>query len=171
MAVQIPVNLRPQGAEQPLVNPATQNRNRGRNSPGRCPKDGGFTLIELMVVLVVVGLVLMATMPSFSRYIASSRLAGAASTLVTDLHYARALANSQHTTYELRRTTAGYSLVRVAPTTTVLTRTMPRGVTLTAAGTTTFYSWGLTQPASITLQQGGHSSVVQLSASGRVSRD
>jgi prepilin-type N-terminal cleavage/methylation domain-containing protein len=134
-------------------------------------KSSGFTLIELMVVMAVIGLILMATIPSFARYISSSRLAGATSTLVTDLHYARSLANSQHTTYELRRSTGGYSIVRLAPTTTVLSRTLPSGVTLSAAGTTTFYSWGLTQPGSITVQQGDRSRVVQMTAGGRVTCD
>jgi type IV fimbrial biogenesis protein FimT len=134
-------------------------------------KASGYTLTELMVVCAVVGIILLAAIPSFSRYIKSSRLAGATSTLMNDLHYARALANSQHTTYELRRTTAGYSLVRLSPINTVLTRTLPRGITITTAGTTTFYAWGLTQPAAITLQQDDRSRLVQLSAGGRVTRD
>lgn len=131
----------------------------------------GYTLSELMVVFAVIGIIMMATIPSFASYVRSSRLSGATSTLANDLHYARALANSQHTNYELRRTTTGYSLVRLSPASTVLSRTLPSGVTITSAGSTTFYSWGLTQPATITLQQGDKSRVVSLSAGGRVTRD
>lgn len=153
------------------MNHTRSHTRRGHRSPLPGPRAGGFTLVEMMVIMAVVGLILMATIPSFARYITSSRLAGATSTLVNDIRYARALANSQHSTYELRRTTEGYSLVRLNPTTTVLTRRMPSGITLSSAGTTSFYSWGLTQPGSITLQQGERSKVVQLTAAGRVTHD
>lgn len=131
----------------------------------------GFTLVEMMVVLVVIGLILLATIPAVSSYMKSSRLAGSASMLASDLHYARALANSQHTAYEMRLSTGGYSLVRLQPATTVLTRTLPRGITIGTVDSTTFYSWGLTEPAVITLQQPDRSKVVRLSASGQVTRE
>jgi len=98
-------------------------------------------------------------------------LSYAASTLATDLHQARALANSQHTAYELRRSTGGYTVVRLDLSSTVVTRTLPSGVTFAGVDSTTFYAWGLTEPAVITLQQRDRTRVVRMSASGQVTHD
>lgn len=124
-----------------------------------------------MVVIAVMGILFLAAVPSISGYVNSTRLSGAASGLVADLHYARSLANSQHTTFELRRTTEDYSIVRVSPQATIVTKRLPGGVTIATVDTTSFYSWGLTEPATITLRHGDRTSVVRVTTGGQVSRD
>lgn len=57
---------------------------------------GGFTLIELMVVVALVSVILTLAMPSFSGMIARKRLEGAAQELGTDLQYARSEAVAQN---------------------------------------------------------------------------
>jgi len=49
----------------------------------------GFTLIELMVVIAVVGVILTLAAPSFSSLILMQRLKGINAQVVTDLQYAR----------------------------------------------------------------------------------
>jgi type IV fimbrial biogenesis protein FimT len=56
---------------------------------------GGFSLIELLTALAVVGLVLLLAVPSFSGLLANTRLEGAAQTLVTHMAFARAEAVSR----------------------------------------------------------------------------
>ncbi|MFN8587682.1 MAG: prepilin-type N-terminal cleavage/methylation domain-containing protein [Candidatus Eisenbacteria bacterium] len=131
----------------------------------------GFTLIELMIVVVVMGLVLGLTAPAVSRFVRSSRLAGARSTLVNDLRYARSLAASGRTTYELRLAPERYTIVRLAPVDTVLVRALPRGVTIANRDTASFYAWGLTETMAITLRDGGSSKVIRTTASGQVTCD
>jgi prepilin-type N-terminal cleavage/methylation domain-containing protein len=133
--------------------------------------DRGFTLVEMVAVVGVMGLILLAAVPSMSRYLEASRLAGAASRLAADLHFARSLANSEHATYELRRSTTDYEVVRLSPAATVLRRTMPRGITFEAADTTTFFAWGLTEAATFTLRARDRSRLVLLASSGQVTRD
>ncbi len=138
-------------------------------SRGRCNR--GFTLLELMVVVTVIGIVAAMSVPAIMGYTNSSRLAGAMHTLVNDIHLARSLASSQRRTYVLRRSGSGYSLASVSPNATVLSRAMPSGISFTAADSSTFFAWGLTQPATITLQHRGKTRRVWMTASGRVTHD
>jgi type IV fimbrial biogenesis protein FimT len=50
---------------------------------------GGFTLIELISVVLVLALIATLAAPSFTRMLAKKRVEGIASELVTDLQYAR----------------------------------------------------------------------------------
>lgn len=124
-----------------------------------------------MVVIAVMGILTLAAVPTVSRFLESSRLSGAMGTLTSDLHYARALANSQHATYQMQLSTSGYQIVRVSPASIVLSRTLPRGVQLASVDTTTFFGWGLTEASTITLQSGDRSTIVRLSSAGQVTRD
>lgn len=131
----------------------------------------GFTLIELMIIVGIMGIVLAMTAPSVSNFIASSRLTGARSTLMGDLRHARSLATTQRATYELRLASSGYSIVNLATSDTVLARTLPRGVTIATSDTARFFAWGLTEAMAITLQQGGSSKVIRTTANGQVGCD
>ena len=134
-------------------------------------EDSGFTLIELTFVIGVMAILFALSVPAYSKFAASSRLAGIRNTLMVDMRYARALASARHRTYEIWRTTTGYSLVGLSPTATVLTRIMPSDVRFSSADSTTFYPWGLTEPAAVTIRQGARTTVVRLTSAGQVSHD
>lgn len=55
----------------------------------RNPGEGGFTLIELMVVMVIAAIILGLAVPSLSDFIARSRTLSATNDLVAFLNYAR----------------------------------------------------------------------------------
>lgn len=57
---------------------------------------GGFTLIELMIVMVIIGIMTAIAAPNFMEYMKSRRLSGAATQLYVDLMNARAQAVSQN---------------------------------------------------------------------------
>ncbi len=63
-------------------------RTRGRRAPAR----RGFTLIEIVIVIVVIGLILRFGLPSFSRTIRVGRVNRAAQVLASDLDRAFATA-------------------------------------------------------------------------------
>ena len=52
----------------------------------------GFTMIELLLIIVIIGVALGITMPSFVRSIQGQRLKTAARTMVTVARYARSMA-------------------------------------------------------------------------------
>lgn len=134
-------------------------------------RERGFTLIEMAAVIAVMGILFAMTATAMTGLMRSNRLAGARNTLMLDMRWARSRASAQRRTYELRHDVAGYSVVALAPTTTVLRRMMPTGVALTGVDTTTFFPWGLSEPAVITLNQGERTATVRLTAAGRVTHD
>ncbi len=134
-------------------------------------RENGFTLSEMMVVIAVMSILMLAVVPTMSRFMESSRLSGAVGTMASDLHYARSIANAQHTNYEMRRGGSGYSIVRVSPESLVLQRTLPKGVSFATVDTTTFYGWGLTEASTITLRMRDRSDIVRLSSAAQVTRD
>mgnify|MGYP000252802508 CR=1 FL=1 len=59
-------------------------------------KQSGFTLMELMIVVIVVGILTAIALPSFQSTIERRRLVGAADNLFSDLQYARSEAIKQN---------------------------------------------------------------------------
>lgn len=67
----------------------------------------GFTIIELMVVVVVAAVLLTLAVPSFREMIARNRLEGVTSEFVTDLQYARSEAVARNANVGLITGVAG----------------------------------------------------------------
>lgn len=62
----------------------------------RTDRRGGFTLIEILIVIALAAVVLSLTVPSFKRLIVDQRLKGFTQQLVTDLQFARAEAATRN---------------------------------------------------------------------------
>ena len=61
----------------------------------------GFTLLELMVTLAIMGIVAGIAAPNFLSYIPKSRLNGAASMIMTDMMLARMKAINRNTRFQI----------------------------------------------------------------------
>lgn len=132
----------------------------------------GFSLVEITVVLVIIGIILTIGVPSTARYIRAAQLAGTRNIVMTDLAYARSLATMRRKTYEIRFNSSTYTLVQLSPAATVWTHVLPAGYTCSATDTATYYAWGLTAPISITVKRGtADSTTVQLTANGSLSHN
>jgi prepilin-type N-terminal cleavage/methylation domain-containing protein len=131
----------------------------------------GFSLVELMTVITVLGILLAISVPAGSGYLQSSRLVGAVNTLVADIHQTRALASMQRRTYQIAFDSTSYSVVHGDPPAAVRTRALPRGITCAASDTATFFAWGLTVPMAVTVANSADSTTLQVSANGSVSHD
>lgn len=131
----------------------------------------GFTLLELLVALGIFGILLAISVPGISGYVRSARLQGSTRTLAADLRYARSLATSQRRTFAVTFGPGGYSVVRLTPPEIVLTRRLPDGVSCAAPDTASFFAWGLTEAATITLSNQARSNTLHLLATGSVSHD
>lgn len=65
-------------------------------------RQGGFTLVELVIVVALVAIVVSLAGPSFSNYIVMQRLRSVQAQLVTDLNYARSESVSRGTFVQMR---------------------------------------------------------------------
>lgn len=130
----------------------------------------GFTLLEIMAVVVVTGILATVTVVGTTRLVRSTRLAGATNTVETDVRYARSLATSQRRNVEIHFVSGGYSIYVPAASDTVLRRVNPSGVTCSASGTATFFAWGLNSPTTISLATSERTNTLAVAANGTVSR-
>jgi prepilin-type N-terminal cleavage/methylation domain-containing protein len=134
-------------------------------------RERGFTLLELMMVVALMGAILAMTIPGITSLVRSSRVTGAANTLAADFHYGRMLANQRKQTFVVLFAGGGYRMFRPSTSDTILKRNLPSGMTCSATDTATFYAWGLTDPVTVTLTESGHTSVLRLAANGSVSHE
>lgn len=105
----------------------------------------GFSMIELMVVLVVFGIVMSFGIPAFQHYLQSSQLRGTSQNLtqVIQLQRSRAMATGQ--SVQLTFNTAAPAGWLVAGSTGTTSYKLPRGVTYVSA-----------TPGALTLARDGH---------------
>ena len=132
-------------------------------------RSGGYSLIEMMMAMAIFGLIAAMSVLGVSSFIRSSRLTGASNTLAVDLHYARMLATTKQSTYQIRFSPSSYQVIRVSPASTLLTRQMPLGTTCAASDTATFYPWGLADSITVTVTNSNGTSTLKVGANGRVS--
>ncbi len=139
----------------------------------------GFTLVELVLVMVITGVLAAIAMPRFAQASANQRLEAAADRVVADLKLAstRARAASAPATMTFDRDAGKYQLDAVAGNAfTVELDEMPYGVTFESVdfgGTTVaaFNAYGMPVNAgSVTLVNARRSIKIQLFTSGEVKR-
>jgi prepilin-type N-terminal cleavage/methylation domain-containing protein len=155
------------------------------HTPARYPNRGrgGFSLAELLIVLVIVGLVLVMAMPRAFNLVSALRARGAADQLAADIAYTRLNAVRSGRTASLTLAGTQYTIVVEntngstfqALRTVNLTTNYP-GTAVTATGGTrlAFDSRGLLRPngpSDITVSRGGRSQKLTVNAIGRVTRE
>lgn len=139
---------------------------------------GGFTIVEMMMALAVLGVLVAAAVPSFQSTMARARLEGAVNLLAIDLQYARSESIRRRTTATLTAAVGGgsYTITYVDPadsgsTLTLKTVAMPADVSVSATGAVTFSSLrGLGNARTFTLTSSRTSEQLQVAtnAAGRV---
>jgi prepilin-type N-terminal cleavage/methylation domain-containing protein len=151
----------------------------------RQPQRGGFTLIEILFTLVLLGVLISLATPAMGAWIARTRLDRVTNQLAVDLFYAKMLAVRAGQRVEIRFATPisgcvpEYRIVVTGPNERqakmVDLRTDARGLCLThstGAAKTTFTSRGLPLALaySYTITGRGMSTKITVSAAGRVYR-
>lgn len=98
-----------------------------------CSPPRGFTLIELVVAIAVLGILAVVAAPAIGDYVATQRLKGAAEELQTDLQFARMESVQKNSVVTVTLASTGYTVARGA--TTVKSVTFGGGSNVSAGAT------------------------------------
>lgn len=98
-----------------------------------CPSLRGFTLIELVVAMAVLGILAVVAAPAVGEYLATQRLKGAAEELQTDLQFARMQSVQKNAAITVTLASTGYTIAQGA--TTIKSVTFGGGSNVSAGAT------------------------------------
>jgi len=128
----------------------------------------GYTLVEMAIVIVIIGVLAAIVIPAFGGFLRSTRFQGAQNQLVTDIYFARSLAVARHRTFVIQFANNQYQVVDTSNGSVARTTNAPQGVTFAATADPNFYAWGLADPVDITLTGTAQASVFNLLPTGTV---
>ena len=136
-------------------------------------RECGFTIVELMITLVVVGILAVLAIPAFGDQLARRRLEGAATDMSVDLQYARTQAVSIRGQVRVRTTsTATYVIDDSSGAPVYKSVTLPTGISVTNGVTITYDQLrGMANASSLALASAQTSATMQVDVNvmGRVS--
>lgn len=128
----------------------------------------GFTLVEMMLVISLVGVIAAMAAPPMFRYVASNRLATQADRMVADLQYARSLSVANSQILRFSATEAGYQLTNPVSGVVLREYDFCSGLGLDAARTADFFPWGMADPMVFTLSNPAGTKQITLMPTGLV---
>lgn len=129
---------------------------------------GGFSLVEIMVILTVVGLMASIAAPPMFRYLQSNELQTNSDRLAADLQYARSLAVANGMVLRFTATTDGYTLTDPVNGTVIRDQDFKAGLNLAAAATADFFPWGMANATVFNLSNGAGARQINLLPTGVV---
>jgi prepilin-type N-terminal cleavage/methylation domain-containing protein len=141
---------------------------------------GGFTAIEMLIVMVIIGVMAAAVMPRISRVVAEERIRKLQGAVATDLELAFALASREHKpiTITYSTSTKVLSVNDRATGTALKTRYLGQSttfsttaVTFSPSGGITVFPMGLSTAAvTVTVSNGSFTRTVSMTRAGLVTK-
>jgi prepilin-type N-terminal cleavage/methylation domain-containing protein len=127
----------------------------------------GFTLVEMMVVVMIFGLLMVAGVPPFVNYVRSNRLETKQKTAL-DLQLARSIAIANGIVVRVTATTTGYSVTDPVTAQTIRQREFDGGCQLAINATADFFPWGMADSQVFNLSNVSGARVINLLPTGMV---
>jgi type II secretion system protein H len=128
----------------------------------------GFTLVELMVILGLMGLLISISVPSMQGYLRANRLDIVCDQLSSDLALTRSLAVARGRVLRFSATPAGYQITDRDDGTVIRQRTFDGDVALAAAIQADFFPWGAADASILDLGNGCQTRTVNILPTGIV---
>ena len=136
----------------------------GKKIPGRL----GFSLVEMMMVVLLIGLISSIAAPPMFRYLQSSRLQTTADKMAADLQFARSLSIANGVILQFSTTEAGYILRDPSDGSVLRTENFDGGMQLAAAQNTFFFPWGMADATTFTMNGHGQTRQINVLPTGIV---
>jgi prepilin-type N-terminal cleavage/methylation domain-containing protein len=128
----------------------------------------GFTLTEMMIVILIVGLIAGIAAPPTFRFVQSNRLQTQADRLAADLQYARQIAVSNNTVMRFESNEEGYALTNPATGEILRERQLKHGMDIGGEIRANFYPWGMADAQVFNVENSSGTMVVTLLPTGMV---
>jgi prepilin-type N-terminal cleavage/methylation domain-containing protein len=132
------------------------------------PRRAGFTLVEMMVVILLIGVVATIATPPMFRYLQSSRLQTNVDQLAADLQYARSLSIANGQILQFTTTAGGYTLSDPSDGSVIKSHAFGDGMALAADQNTFFFPWGMADATVLTVNSAGQSRQINVLPTGMV---
>ena len=134
-----------------------------------CQSRAGFSLIELLVVLSLMGILLAVGIPASSKLLLSYQLNGSARRVQTELQNIKMRAAAENLGFQLAYGAGSGSYTIRRDGTVFVSKPLPEGIVITQAGTVSFSPRGTAGSNRIRLQsRGGGCKQVVVSSTGRI---
>lgn len=151
-----------------------------RPTSRRCSVRAGFTAIEMMIVMAIVGVMVAAVMPRISRIVAEERIRKLQAVIGADIELAFALANRERKPITLTYSTSTQvlSITERATGTVLKTRYLGQSGTFSAtavtfspsAGITIFPAGLATAAVTVTVSNGDYTRTIAATRAGLVTK-
>ena len=132
------------------------------------PDRAGFSLVEIMVVILLMGIIAGISTPPLFKYLASTRLQTSSDRMIADLQYTRTRAISNGTVLRFSTTIDGYTVINPSTNEVIRTRVFSEGMTLDVVQSTDFFPWGMANSMDFVLASGGESRQISVLPTGMV---
>lgn len=124
---------------------------RRDNKSRRGHNQHGFSLVEMMVVIGVLGLIAAIAVPSFNGYLRANEVDTIADRMTSDMALARSISVSQGRVIRLVGDANGYQIIDPITAGVLRDRPFDGTVSLDAPVTVNFYPWGAADAVTMNL--------------------
>jgi type II secretion system protein H len=128
----------------------------------------GFSLVELMVILGLLGLLISISVPSMQGYLRANRLDTTCDQLTSDLALTRSLAVARGRVLRFSATAAGYTITDPGTGVLIRQRAFDGDVSLAGAAQADFFPWGGADATVLDLGNGCQTRTVNIMPTGIV---